>query len=205
MKTLILSNLLHYANRSVGYGCKDEFYEIKRKLLLKYGKRLEDDWQHIKKECYRCDGIGIFYPDFRPREACWWCNNGVYEEFIVQLHKYQLGKYVFHNPQKKTYIHNEKELPKVKFIEGYIRHSIPQYHLADECMMWLFLLYDRKAFIKKLTQSQFLNNIYTPMVVLQYACFFFKHKQWKKWLPKKQRPEKYYVAPEYVEDDELPF
>lgn len=205
MKTLILSTLLHYANRSVGYSDRDEFYAIKGKLLSKYGKRLEDDWQHIKKTCYRCDGKGTFHPECRRPEPCWWCHKGVYEEFIVQLHKYQFGKYVFHNPQKKTDVKYEKELPKVKFIEGYIRHTTPKYHLADECMMWLFLLYNRKAFIRKLTRSQFLNNICTPLVALQYVCFFFRHRQWKKWLPKKHRPEQYYVAPYYPEDDELPF
>lgn len=204
MKTFILSTLLHYANRSVGYSSKEDFYEIKQKLLSKYGNRIEDDWQHIVKYCYRCDGTGTFHPEYRRPEPCWCCHKGIYEEIIVQLHKYKFGKYIFHKPQK-TYIFKDGELPNVKFIEGYIRHDIPKYHLADECMMWLFLMYNRKAFIKKLTRSQHKNNIYTPLVALQYVCFFFKYKQWKKWLPKKEKPDNYFVEREYFDDDELPF
>lgn len=206
MKTFILSTLLHYANRDIPYLAKERFYDIKKDILKRYGQIVDTDYQHIKKECYSCDGTGIFHPEYRRSEPCWKCRKGIYEEFVTYLAKYKFGKYYFHTPYHKVYILRDGELPNYKFIEGYITHKAPKYHIGNECALWLLLYYDFKTFKRIIRSSQRLKPR-TPLVALQSTIFFFRYKQWNKcfrWLkPKKKAVEPYY--PNYFEDDELPF
>lgn len=200
MKTLILSTLLHYANRDIPHLGRKEFYAIKKEILKKHGRVIDTQYQHIKKECYSCDGTGIFYPEFRPKEPCWKCRNGVYEEFVAYLALYQFGKYTFHIPYHKVYIYKDGDLPKVDFIKGYIHHKAPNYGIGRESALLLLLFYDFKTF-KRVIRSSQLYRPRTPLVIIQWVIFFFRHKQYQRWFPKKTNQ----VEPYNYSEDELPF
>lgn len=168
MINLILGLLLHYANRRPSILYKTEFYALKTKLLLKRGIRTGTSFQHIKKECFRCDH-GMYYSHYwATYERCWdCCGTGVYEEFWTELANYRLGKYSFHIPIARYYMPPDFNTEP---IEGYIRHTAPKYYIANECCYWLFLLYDRptfvKFFIKSTSMSVPLRNIRTPLIFI---------------------------------------
>jgi len=203
MKKFILSTLLHYANRSVPYP-KDDFYALKSMLLERYGDRVDDDYQHITKSCYTCDGTGKYY-GYRGIDICWHCcGTGIYSNFYVILKKYQFGKYQFHTPSERKYIYSDKDLPKVNFIQGYITHKTPKYYLATECGLWLMLFYNRRVFMKMMRSSCACGPIMTPLVFIQKIVWFFKWKEYRKWFIKK--PTKtIYKNQDHQDIHELPF
>ncbi len=168
MINLLLGLILHHANRRPPILYKTEFYALKTKLLLKRGIRTGTSFQHIKKECFRCDH-GIYHSRYwASYEPCWVCSGtGVYEEFWTELANYRLGRYSFHIPIERYYRQPDFNTEP---IEGYIRHTAPKYYFANECCYWLFLLFDRPTFVKSFIKSRSmgvpLRNIRTPLVFI---------------------------------------
>lgn len=209
MKQLILSTLLHYANRNVLHIYRNEFYEIKDNLLKKYGKYILNELQHIKKKCYNCDGTGIFKCNWKPNEMCWSCGgSGIYSEFWVLLKKYNFGSYYFHIPVTKYY--NEKYLPeKIKeqnIIEGLIRKELPKYNLGLECMLILFLIYDLTTFKKVINFNYYRNGAITPLVFFGNILFLgkkFKKISKNKIISLKGNRNNNIIL--YTDEEELPF
>lgn len=165
----IIGLFLHIANSSPPLGFRREFYQLKEKLLKKYGASCGYDIQHIRKTCRTCDGTGV-YRHGGYREHCCRCNNGVYEEFYVVLQKYHISKYLFHIPGGKIY----KPYYLRTTIEGYIQHNSYGY-LSDECFYWLALFFAPQLFIRAIGVVGFPCRRYTPMVILgnimQYIRF----------------------------------
>ena len=76
LKKTILSWLLHNANRE---GRNEHFYEIKNRILAKYGKLVCYDVQFIEgKKCHSCGGTGI-YTGYYSNDDCYHCFNGWYK------------------------------------------------------------------------------------------------------------------------------
>jgi hypothetical protein len=139
----ILSWLLHHANR---LGKNVYFYQIKNKLLNKYGTFLCYDIQFIEgKKCHSCRGTGIHhYYDFDGEiydtDLCWHCHNGWYKRpFWTILAKIKFGEYKFHQPFKKVY---EKPDNTIELINGYIEHTPGKY--SGFALFVLCLLYEKK-------------------------------------------------------------
>jgi hypothetical protein len=215
IKKYILGWLLHLANRDVGIFYKEQFYAIKKKLLLKYGTYLGEEIQHIRKECYSCDSTGIFKCDWKLSETCFNCRGtGVYEQYWTRLDKYKLGRYTFHNPTKRQYeyepLFEKIELP---LIIGYIHHKSPKYRMGTEAKLWLFLIYDYAIF-KKMTNGHigYKGNIKTPLVFITALNFNIKHewtfKIWSKedgWFWQKEKEPEWKTERAFNDDHELPF
>ena len=182
IKKYILGWLLHLANRDVKIYCKEQFYAIKKNLLTKYGTKLGEEIQHIRKECYSCDGTGRYKCDWKLTESCWSCaGTGVYEQYWTRLDKYKFGGYTFHNPTKKQYDYQPLfEGEALPVITGYIHHKTPKYRMADEALYWLLLIYDRKTLKKLIGSIGYVKNIRTPMVFLASIIFNIRHEKWKK-------------------------
>lgn len=199
---MMLGWLLHLANRDMKMSCKEQFYAVKKTLLIKYGTKLGEEIQHIRKECRSCDATGVFKCEWKQREVCFSCNgSGVYEEYWTRLDKYKLGNYSFHNPTKRQYVYNPLfEQIALPIIIGYINHKTPKYRIGTEAMYWLFFIYDFNHFKKMFGTLGYHGNIRTPMVF--FANLFFNVRQWKfDWLWKKNNHE-----PEWMpNDNELPF
>lgn len=161
MMKLILSRLLHHANRETK---DEEFYRIKDRILTRYGKVVGHDVQFIEgKKCTSCQGRGYHYKYGRDGQVydqadcyhCWW---GWYKHPAwVLLQRIQFGKYIFHKPiQKEFRIKNPftKELGcnvTDIVIAGYIDHSRTKY--GKDALTILFLLYDWKGYWKRWYKS----------------------------------------------------
>lgn len=200
---MILSYLLHFANRYVSILSRDEFYNLKTRLLKKYGTLVGQDLQHIKKECYSCGSTGIYKCKWTLPEVCWSCSGtGTFEEFWVTLDKYQLGKFSFHIPVRRVYSRTSPflDLTYNSLIEGYINHKTPKYNLGRESLLWLYLIFDRKIFWREISRTFSCSNRVTPLVILGNTIFFVRNFRIKRYLPrKKQNPVYNY------DSEDLPF
>jgi hypothetical protein len=205
--------LLNLANRADKISCKEQFYAIKKKLLLKHGTFIGEEIQHIRKECYSCEGTGKFKCEWKQTESCWGCGGtGVFEQYWTRLDKYKLGNYFFHNPTKKQYEYEPLfEKTALPLITGYIHHKTPKYRIGTEAMYWLLLIYDYAHFKKMFGTLGYLGNIRTPIVFLANLSFNIKLK-WKfdvwtrnnGWFWQNKEPD-WKVERAYDETEDLPF
>lgn len=143
IKIKILSWLLHHANRE---SSSEDFYAIKKKLLVKYGVFKQYDVQFISgKKCFSCVGTGVYhsvdlYSGREWSDTCWHCDGGWFKRPVWNiLEKIQFGKYTFHQPWKRSYT---KPDITVKPIEGFITHNYTKH--GEFALKVLFFLFDRK-------------------------------------------------------------
>lgn len=207
--TMLLGYLLHLANRSVSIISREGFYDLKVKLLKRYGTFDSIEMQHVKKECYSCKD-GIFISKWKEPQTCWaCCGTGVYTEFYTRLEKYKLGKYYFHTPTEKLSIYEYKPIEgdKTVLIEGLIEHTRPNYNLAREATLWLYLFFDFKLFKKEIRSIQCLRNVRTPLVLLGNIIFRVRNFEFNKLIPKLnlRKPKAKLNKASFLDSDELPF
>jgi hypothetical protein len=156
MRTIILSWLLHQANR---FSSSPGFYHIKDLILTKYGKQVGYDIQKIDgKKCWSCDGTGLHArysntPPYKPYDYddCWHCIGGWYKlPKWICLARIKFGKYTFHKPLKREECvknpFTEEEMGwKVTdqpVIKGYIEHTATWF--GRYATLILYCLYDRE-------------------------------------------------------------
>lgn len=209
---IILGRLLHLANRDVNFYCKEQFYAIKKNILTKYGTKIGEDIQHIRKECYSCNSTGTFRCDWKYAEPCFRCDGtGIYEEYWTRLDKYKLGNYEFHNPTKRQGVYNPLfEGIALPVITGYIHHKAPKHRMGAEAMYWLFLIYDFKHFKKMFGVFGYSGNIRSPMVLFASIAYKIRN-EWKfdiytknkGWFWKRKEPDLEAADNNYSND--LPF
>lgn len=224
--TTLLGYILHLANRSVSIISREGFYNLKKKLLQKYGTFDSVEMQHIKKECYSCKN-GVFISKWKEPQTCWaCCGTGIYTEFWTRLEKHKLGNYYFHTPTEKAFkydkvegkfyfsnfsVHQYKpidiERDKTALIEGLIKHTKPKYNLAREATLWLYLFFDFKLFKKEIRSIQCLSGVRTPLVLLGNIIFTFRHFEFKKLIPKLnlRKPKAKLNNASVFDSDNLPF
>lgn len=158
---------------------KDLFYTLKDRLLHQYGTRLpEIDIQCITKTCWTCGGRGEAYED----ESCWKCDgSGLYARFFVELARWELGGYIFHQPGGKV---SRPEDPTRPFIEGYIRHAHTSGHASYEAQLWLSLLFWPEAFRSRITEVFYAGlRSWYPLSLYARARFLIHVYGWKVILP----------------------
>lgn len=124
----VLGKWLHISNSNPIH--KFAFYEMKEKILDKYGIKLGIEYQEFTRDCFTCNGSGLYtgysYPDgFEYHVPCNKCDgSGIYDFYYVELFKYKLGNYYFHIPgQKLYYLTEEQNKNNPKIIKGYIKHN----------------------------------------------------------------------------------
>lgn len=204
MITNILSWLLHHANR---YTKEGEFYEIKKKLLAKYGKYIDDDVQFFDGcRCWTCGGSGV-YTGYRwdmskftdGCRSC--CGTGWYREpTYVILKRFQFGKYSFHQPWKSAYFKNP--LPNRIPIVGYIEHEPSKNgKFATEI---LYLIYNRRMlgrgwYVSWWLPENYISNIFHIIRSGTDSIPF------KNFIRKLRHKPKVYYQPSNWDDDSLPF
>lgn len=142
MKKKILGWLLHHGN--TGYKSQ-YFYNIKNIILSKYGTHFGDDIQYLPgKECYSCDGTGIYNGHYGSN-MCYKCaGTGLYRDArLVHLKRIYISDYIFHQPVSSK-ITSEK--PPIGAIIGYITHDKTKN--CSKARFILFLLYE-KGYLKR--------------------------------------------------------
>jgi len=134
----LLGWVLHIANTRPHVIRDKEFYELKTRLLKRWGEPDGLDLQHIYKPCFTCDGTGKY-----GRQECRKCwGTGAYQEFWTLLQRYKLGGYAFHHPLDRAF---RKPGARVT-IEGYIHHEHLGGHKATEVNYWLFFFFAPRVF-----------------------------------------------------------
>jgi hypothetical protein len=172
----VLSWLLHHANR---LGRNEYFYQIKNKILAKYGIHVCYDVQFIEgKKCNSCRGTGIHHyynweGEIYDTDFCWHCHNGWYKRPTWNiLARVKFGKYEFHQPYQRVY---EKPDNGIQIIDGYIDHTKSKY--SKLALNILFIIYD-KGFIKRLYKEAGIGwrfKWYLPKNWIYNIIHFIKH------------------------------
>lgn len=177
----ILGYLLQDANRNPNAIDKEEFYALKKKLLLQYGQHIEQHVQHIEKECFSCDGTGMYYED----DECYKCSGtGYYLNLWSVLDFYKIGNAHFHMPVRKVYSDPGPSFKEAKQIEGFVTHKKTDIPVSTEAFLWLALFFDRKIFWQIFGYS-YRDN---PLVLTLFSNIAYSyHYSWKDWFKKQKR------------------
>lgn len=188
----MIPKLLQIANS----GCRSpEFYRLKDKILHQRGKLIGYDVQYIEKECYSCGGTGI-HNGYYGKRSCWNCTDGIYSRRYYLLERWKFGKYVFHRPVKSCKWY---ECGPVT-INGYIRHKIPQRHLAEECYLWLALIFDQELFKREMRESCWHHSAVTPLLIWRNCHRRKNLRHISPMWPKRRLQDQY-----FWNQDEIPF
>jgi len=136
MRKRILAKLLHYANSCPSDG--DRFYELKKRLLLKYGTYKGDTLQKIEKPCWgEWDYMWHEYGGCEGEQCTRCCGTGVFQTIYHRLMKFEFCGFHFFIPEGSTSIPPED--PESVTITGRIEHQ--DYGLwSSEAELWLYLL-----------------------------------------------------------------
>jgi len=211
MKTIkikILAWLLHHANRE---GKDKLFYNIKSKILSRYGKFVGWDIQFIEgKECWSCNGSGTFKSWWKMPELCWSCmGTGWYKDPVWNiLERIEFGNYTLHQPQERRYTKPAIANIPSTYFEGYINHKRSKF--GEYAKFILFLIYDRKVLkyhsigrgwrVKWWYPENWLNNFIHLIRNRNKAIpfQFFKERIKRKFIRKRQPINQ-------IPDNELPF
>lgn len=162
-----LGRLLGLANaRAGGSATSREFYDLKDRVLRRWGAPAGEDVQRIVKACWG-------YPDedgCRGR-SCGRCGGtGVWDKKLVRLERWELGGRIFHRPAAT--VHGAEWEARVT-IEGLIRHDDVSPRASAEAALWLALLFDPPLFWRRLSRSRAVGARWRryPMLALQAVVF----------------------------------
>lgn len=155
------------ANTAPSGAWKQEFYELKQKLLVKYAEPVRIDLQHIRKECWSCMGTGILCGS-EYHNICWDCNGtGVYAEYWFELTVWQWGKYRFHTPGKKLICKPDRPVD----IAG--RTTKKRHPASHEAALWLLLFcIPLPVFWRRFSRSKLCDRrLHHPLTTLQQIVY----------------------------------
>lgn len=147
----ILGVWLFHANRHLGYQKeKEAFYQLKTKLLNRFGIRDGYDMQLLPPvRCRRCRGTGrVYEEDEQEVIDCEDCDGtgNYHDTAYVVLNRFRLGRFVFHQPFARYRRHTLPELfvylldDPNRQIQGKTRKVPTRWSAEAKC--WLFLLFE---------------------------------------------------------------
>ena len=157
---------------------RQEFFEIKKKLLEKYAVKGEIAIQRIRYECWDCEE-----GEMLDSGDCSRCGNtGIYLEVWVQLQSYSWKGHDFYIPipGKRELVYPGKRdevlgLAPVDWPELPIKHEGTLKKTPDifsnECKLWLFALY-RPASFWYFFKGRCHEKAIGPLSTLQRAWFY---------------------------------
>ena len=166
----VLVRLMHRANSDPSFH-RQAFYDLKARLLRKYGTIVSEEYQEITKECWgdkwhddgywtgcgpncrRCSGTGIY-------DRRWW-----------RLYKWKWAGFTFHTPAGPGPLCTK---PDRIHINGRIEHQ--DYGLSSrECELWLYLVtLQFKTFWYVLSSSSYCHPKWYPLCRLQKVATKFR-------------------------------
>lgn len=196
-----LAWLLMAANSSPPYLVKEEFYQIKYRLLESNATQCGVEWQHISKECWTCGGTGWYDPLNVP---CNRCVDGMYDEAIIPLTLWTWNGHRFHIPGPRTHhipLDAKGESVAIAY-HGVIKKRAHWAH--HEAALWLFLLYDHRTFfrIMKVTRAGG-SQPNLPLTLLQKLVFNLNQLRWAARYRLARCRQR--IARKPIGEEELPF
>ncbi len=165
-----LGELLFLAN--VNKPSRHIYFPLKDKILNRFGVHIGYDLQHVKKECYTCNGTGWY----TVRDRCYNCRDGIYSEFWCKLSSYELGNRKFYIPSQKYYM---KPSDMTVNIEGIIKNNNEvEFIKSYRAFMFLRCIFQPKEYLKTIFSNWFW-IIHTKYNYYQNICsrFLLKIKQ----------------------------
>ena len=159
--------LLMAANTCPPYLEKERFYVIKKRLLRRYAQDIGSEWQRIVHYCWACDATGV-YAD--TGEDCHRCDGGIYQQFWVPLTVWEWEGFLFHSPGDRTWFEPDAE---IKY-QGKIQKQ--RHYFSHEAVLWLFLIFDQKAFLRMLRYNRQSMFSRYPLSALQWIVFEVWHR-----------------------------
>lgn len=180
-----LSWLIALANSDAGF-YKRDFYQIKDRLLKRYGRRVGTDVQHIRDECWGYESVG--HCEGKYCRKCY--GTGVWSERWIELERWEIGGRIFHRPSGQT----GTRFAMLTTIEGRIRHRDVSGSTAKEALLWLALLYDRRLFWRTLKGGRYLNWHWSPMLMLN-TVVSISVQYLNRWKPRKCSCGRYFIRP----------
>lgn len=141
----MLAWLLHIANSSPID--KEAFYPVKTRILKRFAIKDGTDLQELAgKRCWSCDGSGIFVHHYSGDEDyCHKCGgNGWYKSpCYVTLQRWELGRYVFHEPIDRKYCAPPSGLIVRSIVTGYVQHRHYSFRAVRWATLTIGLIFDR--------------------------------------------------------------
>lgn len=176
MRQRLLAILLHHANADPPWP-RVEFYAIKERLLRRYGRITDYEWQEIRKECW-----GPWGREYGERQGCQGAKcphcrgTGVFDIRWVNLERWEWSGHVFHRPHWST--RTPPAVGTVKFF-GRIEHNA-NHQKSREAALWLYLLCGEwRVFWNTLRYSCCCTRRAYPMLWLQWAVM--NMSMWLSW------------------------
>lgn len=179
---LLKAYLLHIANRQPFGVHRNDFYDLKHRLLQRYGRFTGHQIQEIRKDCWgerRYDDQDLDsdgYTTVPCGPNCKRCRGtGIYDIRWVRLERWEFCKYVFHVPAGDTRIIPSPYPPK-DMIRGRIEHG-GDGRSSAEAAMWLYVLCGEWRLWWRCCCSSFCTCGWYPMlhaqrIVTHLRCFF---------------------------------
>lgn len=193
-----LCKALHVANAKPPQIIRDQFYDIKDKVLKRFGQAEGFDYQRIDKKCWDCDGgVSVWNDDYCSR-----CDgSGIYLTTYVKLERWRLGWRVFHRPvdryvDRDSYYDFEendeglvrrapawvrsiwdKETPIN--IEGLVVHKKYPEELSFEACYWFLLFFNSAAFWQHWQAGVWINI--RPPIYLPIRLAFWSRRHLRHW------------------------
>lgn len=164
--TRILCRLLWLANSDPPCIHRQRFYAMKYVMLRRWATPAGYDVQHIRKECYGCDGTGVYRDSGRDCRRCW--GSGAYSDKWYRLDRWEWHGRIFHTPAWEI---TRRDANPVATIEGHVQHTRGLGRKPDEAALWLALLFDRGLFWKLLTGGSPCGWTGLPLCTLNQAVF----------------------------------
>lgn len=174
LRLALLAWVMHLANQD---SC-DQWFALKRRLLIRFGVRDGFDLQDLIKHCRECNGAGYISPDPDHRFRCRRCRDGIYARTFNQLHRWQVQGWLFHTPERvysqvaADYLRDEAR-SVITTVKQY-RRGFPR--LAREAQLWLLFVFDRHLWRSMMVVSCYLKWWpILPMNALNRAAFWLHH------------------------------
>lgn len=163
---------------------KRDFYQLKDKLLTKYGKPCGTDLQVINYSCWGCSACYSFSNEEWPKCS----GDGIYARRYIELPKRLIFGYTFHSvgqqygfdPRKK---HGDCSVQKKydAIIEGHIIHDKPKKDYGYICFLILALLFDFRIFIKHVNPIRRIVSRVRSRLAYMRFCFEVKTSKYVNW------------------------
>lgn len=179
LKIKILSSLLYFADKRPPSSIINDFIQIKRHILLKYGQQTGKMTQTITKECWFChEGLSV-YPK---GHICKNCNNnpkfGTFHKLSV-IHNFDGLQFTTFEANLDNIEHHNEFYPHLNIlihIDGELHKKTPFKREDNESLLLLLLIYNKKAFVKKLFNSAPYGKSPYPLTKINQLCFKLRNK-----------------------------